>query len=94
MSMNLHELVNEYIRTLETLQSFAGHFKNGNDFDLKLLINFSKLIKKFENLGSQIMEQYKKEDHIVAIYELKRMIDPELGEKSVVEVVCEELGNH
>ena len=91
--MNLHELVNKYIRSYETLQSFAGHFENGNDFDLKFCINFSKLIKKFDNLESQIMVQYKKEDHVVAIYELKRMIDPELGEKSVVDVVCEEY-NH
>ena len=92
--MNLHELVNEYIRTWETLQSFVGHFKNGNDCDLKVCINFSILINKLENLGSQIMVQYKKEDTFVAMYELKRMMEPELGEKSVVEVVCEELGNH
>ena len=91
--MNLHKLVNEYTRTWETLQSFAGHFKNGNDFDLKFCINFSKLLDKFENLGSQIFVQYEKEDPIVAIYEMKRMIEPELGEKSVVDVVCEEY-NH
>ena len=40
------------------------------------------------------MAQYKKEDPFVALYEMKRMMEPELGEKSVVEVVCEELGNH
>ena len=91
---NLHELVNEYIRSWETLQSFVGHFLNGNDYDLKFYINFSKLIKKFDNLESQIMAQYKKEDPFVALYEMKRMMEPELGEKSVVEVVCEELGNH
>ena len=91
---NLHELVNEYIRSWETLQSFVGHFLNGNDYDLKFCINFSKLIKKFDNLESQIMAQYKKEDPFVALYEMKRMMEPELGEKSVVEVVCEELGNH
>ena len=92
--MNLHELVDEYIRSWETLQSFVGHFLNGNDYDLKFYINFSKLIRKFDNLGSQIMAQYKKEDPFVALYEMKRMMEPELGEKSVVEVVCEELGNH
>ncbi len=91
---NLHELVNEYIRSWETLQSFVGHFLNGNDYDLKFWINFSKLIKKFDNLDSQIMAQYKKEDPFVALYEMKRMMEPELGEKSVVEVVCEELSNH
>ena len=93
-SMNLHELVNEYIRSCETLQSFVGHFLNGNDYDLKFCINLSKLIKKFDNLESQVMAQYKKEDPFVAIYEMKRMMEPELGEKSVVEVVCEELGYH
>ena len=91
---NLHELVDEYIRSWETLQSFVGHFLNGNDYDLKFCINFSKLIKKFDNLESQVMAQYEKEDPIVALYEMKRMMEPELGEKSVVEVVCEELGNH
>ena len=91
---NLHELVNEYIRSCETLQSFVGHFLNGNDYDLKFCINFSILIKKFDNLESQIMAQYKKEDPFVALYEMKRMMEPELSEKSVVEVVCEELGNH
>jgi len=93
-SMNLHELVSEYNRTFETLQSFVGHFLNGNDCDLKFCINFSKLINKYDNLGSQIMIQYKKEEPFVAIYELKRMTQPELGEKSIVSVVCEELGNH
>ncbi len=91
---NLHELVSEYNRTFETLQSFVGHFKHGNDCDLKSIQNFSKLIDKYDNLGSQIMIQYKKEDPFVALYEMKRMMEPELGEKSVVEVVCEELGNH
>ena len=90
---NLHELVNEYIRSWETLQSFVGHFLNGNDYDLKFYINFSKLIKKFDNLESQIMAQSKKEDPFVVLYEMKRMMEPELGEKSVVEVVCEEY-NH
>jgi len=72
--MNLHELVNEYIRSWETLQSFVGHFLNGNDYDLKFCINFSKLIKKFKNLEAQIMAQYKKEDPIVALYEMKRRL--------------------
>jgi len=40
------------------------------------------------------MAQYKKEDPIVALYEMKRMMEPELGEKSVVEVVYEKLGNY
>ena len=91
---NLHELVDEYIRSWETLQSFVGHFLDGNDYDLKFCINFSILINKFKNLEAQIMAQYKKEDPIVALYEMKRMMEPELGEKSVVDVVCEELGNH
>ena len=92
--MNLHELVSEYIRTGETLESFVGHFLNGNDFDLKFCINLSKLIKKFKNLDCQIMLQYKKEEFFVALYELKRMVQPELGEKSMLQVVCEEFGNH
>jgi len=92
--LNLHELVDEYIRSWETLQSFVGHFQNGNDYDLKFYINFSILINKFKNLEAQIMAQYKKEDPIVALYEMKRMMEPELGEKSVVDVVCGELDNH
>ena len=94
MSMNLHELVSEYNRTFETLQSFVGHFNHGNGYDLKSLQNFDKLIEKYDNLGSQIMIQYKKEEFFVALYELKRMTQPELGEKSIVSVVCEEFGNH
>lgn len=78
---NLHELVSEYIRTWETLQSFVRHFQNGNNYDLKFCNNFSKLIDKYGNLGSQIMAQYKKEVPFVAIYELKRMTEPELGEE-------------
>ena len=76
------------------MQSFVGHFLNGNGCDLKSIQNFSKLIDKYGNLGSQIMIQYKKEEFFVAIYELKRMVQPELGEKSIVSVVCEEFGNH
>ena len=93
-SMNLHELVSECNRTFETLQSFVEHFKHGNGCDLKSLQNFDKLIEKYDNLGSQIMIQYKKEEFFVALYELKRMVQPELGEKSMVQVVREEFGNH
>ena len=90
---NLHELVNEYVRTWETLQSFAGHFLKGNDFDLKFCINFSNLVDKFDKLYYQIILQYKKEDPSVAIHELKRAIHLGLDEGSVMKLVRKELEN-
>jgi len=92
--MTLHELVNEYVRTWETLQSFAGHFLKGNDFDLKFCINFSNLVDKFDNLYCQIMLQYKKEDTSVAIHELKRAMHLGLDEGSVMKLVRKELENN
>jgi len=88
-TLNLHELVDEYIRTNESLESILKHFLNCNKIDLKSLINFSKLIPKLENPYSKIMLQYLKEDTLVAIYELERMNDPNLHEKSVAHVLLE-----
>ncbi len=92
--MNLHELVNEYVRTWETLQSFVGIFQNGDDYDLKFCINFSNLVEKFDSLGWQIMLQYKKEDPSIAVYEMTRAMHPGLDEGSVVKLVCKELENN
>jgi len=90
---NLHELVDEYIRSWETLQSFVGHFLNGNDYDLKFCINFSNLVEKFDSLGWEIMLQYKKEDPNVAIHEMRRAIHLGLDEGSVMKLVRKELEN-
>jgi len=92
--MNLHELVDEYIRTAQTLKSFVGHFQNCNNVkNKKPLENYGELIEKLMILLSQIMVQSKKENYFVAIYELKRMGDPKLGEKSVVDVIIEEFSH-
>jgi len=90
--MTLHELVNEYIRTWETLQSFAGHFQDGKDYDLEFCINFSNLTEKFDSLGWEIMLQYKKEDTNVAIHEMRRAMHLGLDEGNVMKM-CKKLEN-
>jgi len=91
--MNLHELVDESIRIDQTLKSFKGHFHNGGDHDLKFLENYDKLFTKLDNLYSKIMLQFPKEDSFVALYELKRMNDPTLCEKSMEDVLIEEFSH-
>ena len=91
--MNLHELVNKYIRTWETLQSFVGHLKNGNDHDSKFFQDFDKLTKKFNNIFCKIMTQYKKVDPIVAFYEMMRARYPELDEEKILELMCKKLND-
>ena len=91
--MNLHESVNEYIRTWETLGSFVGYFRNGNDGDLKSIIDFSKLVDKLDYLFGEIMAQSKKEDVIVATYEMKRVTHPELNEDNILELIFKELND-
>ena len=91
--MNLHERVNEYIRTWETLGSFVGYFRNDNDGDLKSIVEFSKLVDKLDYLFGEIMAQSKKEDIIVATYEMKRATHPELNEDNILELIFRELND-
>lgn len=92
--MALHELVDEYIRTLQTLQSFAGHVYAKRECDLQFCTDFENLFARFKALGVQIFKQSHKEaDSVSAVFEMLRATHPELDEESVLDLIARELGS-
>ncbi|MBN4046079.1 hypothetical protein JYT57_00175 [Nitrosarchaeum koreense] len=88
--MNLHELVDEYVRIWETLQSFTGHIEKNDTCDLELYTNFCKLADKFDKLGWQIMLQYKSENADIALFEMMRATHLGLEEQSIMKLILME----
>lgn len=90
--MTLHTLVDEYIRTLQTMQSFAGNVYAKKKCDLQFCNDFETLFLKFKTLGRQIFKQSIQETNSVsAIFEIIRAMHPDLDEESVLELTVREL---
>ena len=85
--MTLHKLIDDYIYTWQTLQAFVGHFKIFYD-------NLDELVEKFHSLGTQMTKQCKKENPITVIYEMKRVLYPDLNEEPLQGLTVKELMNH
>jgi len=88
--MTFHELVDDYIRMRQTLDSFDGYRLNRNKLDDKFISNFKKTVTKFQHLTLQISKQIEKEDLKIVCFEIQRMIHPDLGDDSAQESIVKE----
>ena len=93
--MTLHELVDEYVHTWQTLQSFTGHIDNKKEYGLQFCDDFENLFAKFKTLGRQIIKQYRKETNSLSVFfEMERATHPDLDDASVRELTVKEMINH